>query len=885
MRTTEDKSEMDVLGNILGIIASILAIGTILLGALYAIFPTLRPRIILALRKYWKYLVAVFVLFAFGYIVGSFSSNCKDCIEVESAAPVSLLSAKYMYADFNPHLIDLRTADTNGIPVGDDFSLRIFDFWLTTPNDVPEGYEAQIKVFADPERKLPIGETKRIALENNKTLIEEIEVMDAESRNVQNAWTVQPDWLDDFLYFELITYYEDREVNSHLTSILLKNDGTAWMADTPIASYAAIIYSVNNGPQQVLNLPDAADRGINAGSGDKISIHEVWYHGQAASSDETTHARLEGYLTNRDTGSYNGELLCKTDYSLVKKGIFPLDLANTSCQHDDDLTQFSWTIPDDEQELVMTYQRLDRTILDRLVLHLNGADGAPGLPLDMPPQASLLSISARTSGKDPHPVDLRQADSIGIPGPNQIIQLADAWAMSSVTNPDYCAQLEIYASPEGIDPIGRTECKPLSAGPIELGDIEVMSNDAGEDGTDFWSVPADWTELYVVLVVYGDNSVLHKQLTRIRLNDEGSAWLLEPPLEHAAAAEGIILNFEDGRIGPEWLFDEDFASISQTEAFDGFSSMAINVDLAERTGYSGGKATCFNLLPEHLGEGFDFREKFIIFRVYTPEDTPENVSSHFHLTDTGIWHGESVERGQWSLVDWHTDDAPDWEDRATLEFCFLLDDRGEDTKNEYKGTFFVDMVEIIPDSLGYDPEESLDHLLEPIAYYHLTGDSAPEVIIPHESPTFTQNIATDIPFADQQTLQLQLSLPAYDGGAKETQSGGVRLPLSGQESIDAITTSFYVPDDAQGEFTATIVGILDTGDDLKSTFYSAHYALTPGQWTPVFWGTRFAQYNDDYPDLNDPKFDELLILITSSEEYEGSVYIDDLGLYRAIIDD
>ena len=150
-------------------------------------------------------------------------------------------------------------------------------------------------------------------------------------------------------------YYEGQEVYTTVTPILVNSGGKSLLADTPLASFISIVYSVNDGPHQAIDVPAASAVGLNAGKGDVLTIHEVWYHSKMVSSDEPTQSRLEAYLTNRDEGHYNSNWLCKTDFDLLEQGVNSLELKDTRCNHDDTLSQFSWIIPDDQQELILTY--------------------------------------------------------------------------------------------------------------------------------------------------------------------------------------------------------------------------------------------------------------------------------------------------------------------------------------------------------------------------------------------------------------------------------------------------------------------------------------------------------------------------------------------------
>lgn len=430
---------------------------------------------------------------------------------VSLAPPTSLISLTYRSDGWNPCMVDLRTASSTGIPASSGQSLEVYDLWIAVPRDAPE-YKVKAEIYANNQRIGSIASTALI-VDSAYPGVKKLEAVSLESfqhASVPGAWLVQPDWKD--LDVVLITERSGKAVASVTTTIHLDGNGEAWFIRPPNAHFISIVYSINDGPELVLDLRDAGEAGLGLKPGDKLKLWKVWYHANLAGSEHTIH--VEARLGDKE---YDPSTLQVSEPDVIQKGIHRLG----------NFLPLEWTIPADKEALVLSLVRSDGAIMDRFIPPL-GRQGSSGMVSRFDyPAASLISLSFKAHGYvDPRLVDLRTAATSGIPvQAGQALQLLDLWAWVPSGAPGDAMQVEVYANGQQI---GYTTGTHLVAGAVQLGAVTVSAfqDDADPKG---WSVQADWSDLMVFLVTYDQGRKLGLTHTKIRLNPQGTAWLVDPP--------------------------------------------------------------------------------------------------------------------------------------------------------------------------------------------------------------------------------------------------------------------------------------------------------------------------------------------------------------------
>ena len=408
---------------------------------------------------------------------------------VKEIAPVSLLSVSYKYGGWNPQLIDLRIASENGIPAWHNMSFQFFDLWISVPGEVPDGHYVQAVVFREPDLSgIPLGQTNKVPLEKGLTQINTIEVPGDE----EDKWRFDDGYFDDndSLYIALLVSNKDEEVvSTTVNRIRFNREGASLLADMPIGYIVSIVYSVNDGPEEFLDIPAAEEMGINASADDTITIHRVWYHApKVGSYNSETEGHLSAYVAENISNDFPTAIYCKSLYVNLDEGIHELDLNLDECDNNE--KQFRWQIPNDNQNLVLNLARKDGTILDRLVFRLNGSAGAPGLVSSKKPEASFVSLAYQINDGPEQPIDLRTVltEGIGIsPGDN--LAISEIWYRSQGSD----EQTEITAEGNilGESPAGAQFTSPtaLTEGIHAFDDVTNLQ----------WQVTAGHTALFLNL--------------------------------------------------------------------------------------------------------------------------------------------------------------------------------------------------------------------------------------------------------------------------------------------------------------------------------------------------------------------------------------------------
>ncbi len=289
-------------------------------------------------------------------MVGYFFGSNVSTPAPKSIPPVSLISLRYSINNYDPRIVDLRTASISGIPSTAGEALRLFDLYVSSPANA-QGCVVQAEIYVN--NKI-IGVTPSTPLRAGITKLGDVKVESYNDGTVPKAWKIQPDWENLFVF--VITYRSGEVIDRNLTIIHLSADGTAWLLDPPSINFASIVYGMNNGPDLVLDLRDASKLGLSARPSDKLTLREIWYNSNATSNSGTVH--VEAFLTS---DGYNPSTLQITPSIAIRKGIHKIEFA-----------PMTWVIPEGKQTLDLTIYRDDGAVMDMLLLPLK-PEGSPGL--------------------------------------------------------------------------------------------------------------------------------------------------------------------------------------------------------------------------------------------------------------------------------------------------------------------------------------------------------------------------------------------------------------------------------------------------------------------------------------------------------------------------
>ena len=264
----------------------------------------------------------------------------------------TLLSLNYVTDEWNPAMVDLRTASDRGVPVSDDQALRLFNLWTSVDGDGPSGYSFQAEIYANDRL---IGVTPSEPLRAGIHRWNEVRVVDYQDEDFPTSWNVQTAWHD--LLVVLVTYRDGEPVDRNRTKIHLDSQGTAWLYDPPNVSFVSVVFSVNDSPPKVLDFRKAWDVGLGASPGDKLTILEIWYRSNAT-SDQKVH--VEATLLAKGQ-TFDRPTYLPTQHSPIERGIHKL---NTN--------PLTWSrIPENKASIDLVMYRDDGAAMDSLNMPLH----------------------------------------------------------------------------------------------------------------------------------------------------------------------------------------------------------------------------------------------------------------------------------------------------------------------------------------------------------------------------------------------------------------------------------------------------------------------------------------------------------------------------------
>ena len=267
---------------------------------------------------------------------------------VISTPRTGLASISFMVDGWNPHLVDLRTAEDVGIPVSPANALKFFDLYVYGQKD---SASTKIQVeFYTPDGEF-IGSTERLKLVSGLNRFEKVEIQSYQDPNIVNAWMVQPEW--NAISVVLIHYdVKDVKINADTVNIRLNPESHSWLTTSPDVSFASIAYTVNDGAETWLDFHQALSSGLNLQPDDKLRITQIWYRADDAADGVLI--VIEAYLTNNQFNMYT---YVNYHNNHLEKGLNLL--ANFQ-------TPFEWLIKVEDNLLILTMARSDGFVVDRL---------------------------------------------------------------------------------------------------------------------------------------------------------------------------------------------------------------------------------------------------------------------------------------------------------------------------------------------------------------------------------------------------------------------------------------------------------------------------------------------------------------------------------------
>lgn len=292
-------------------------------------------------------------------ITEGIKASSKSFDPSASVLQVNLVGISFMAGDWNPRMVDLRTAASEGIHAEPDISLKLFDVRVAVSENIPADYQAQAEVYANDNEF--IGKTSVVPLHAGE-VIELGDVIPTSYKHdtIAGNWRVQDNWGELTVLVNVYKKGSEAVVQSTKTQIKLTGpDSKSWLLSPPYASFASIVYQVNDDEKQMMDFRTIDTDGIHVQPEDRLRIWEIWYH--TTTDLDTITLVAEAYISE---DGFNSETHQQTEEQIFLSGAHNLMASQP----------FDWTIAPEYTSLVITLSRENgndySTVLDRYVIPL-----------------------------------------------------------------------------------------------------------------------------------------------------------------------------------------------------------------------------------------------------------------------------------------------------------------------------------------------------------------------------------------------------------------------------------------------------------------------------------------------------------------------------------
>ena len=152
------------------------------------------------------------------------------------------------------------------------------------------------------------------------------------------------------------------------------------------------------------------------------------------------------------------------------------------------------------------------------------------------PSISLIGVSYIADDWDPRVIDLRTVSTSDDPiseipiKPGQSLQFFDLWVNVPPEASGYNIYADIFDS-NGIK-IGKTRGQKAEPGIMKLEDLNYMENFLHPAVKNAWQVQSDWSKFDIYVYLFDDANKLSTTSTTIKVNLQGTSWLIAPPYAH-----------------------------------------------------------------------------------------------------------------------------------------------------------------------------------------------------------------------------------------------------------------------------------------------------------------------------------------------------------------
>lgn len=162
-------------------------------------------------------------------------------------------------------------------------------------------------------------------------------------------------------------------------------------------------------------------------------------------------------------------------------------------------------------------------------------------------------------------------------------------------------------------------------------------------------------------------------------------------------------------------------------------------------------------------------------------------------------------------------------------------------------------------------------------------DISPLQTLPQEEPThYLVSDSPQVVHSGDKSLRLLADIDSYSLNPN-LNFVGVGISNAGFENVKAITGWILVPDTENARvlnFEAHLMAYRNDSAGGSIGFFSETKRLSPGVWTPFVLGVFFSNTDENNIFEWDGRVDDIYLTVWTYDNYVGSIYIDDIAIYK-----
>jgi hypothetical protein len=161
----------------------------------------------------------------------------------------------------------------------------------------------------------------------------------------------------------------------------------------------------------------------------------------------------------------------------------------------------------------------------------------------------------------------------------------------------------------------------------------------------------------------------------------------------------------------------------------------------------------------------------------------------------------------------------------------------------------------------------------------------------HDNKSYSGRISEEEKHFGNYSLRLKVDMTDYDYNdiEKRDEYGSIGIASAKHSEVKVIEAWVLVPESEQvigSTFSSHIIAYFNDSSSRNIAFFGETEEIKPGRWTPIFLGVFYeAKCSDPNIEWNcnfewDGTIDALYLTVWSDQPYKGSIYFDDITIWK-----